>query len=90
MIRKLIAIGLIAAAPIAGADSLLIDGIDVARSSSHMRPTRGASMATVEARFGSPSQQQAAVGAPPITRWDYPGFVVFFEHDRVIHTVATP
>lgn len=90
MIRKLIAISLIAAAPIAGADSLLIDGIDLARPSSHLRPTRGASMATVEARFGAPSLQQSAVGEPPITRWDYPGFVVFFEHDRVIHSVATP
>jgi hypothetical protein len=47
-------------------------------------------MATVEARFGAPSLQQSAVGEPPITRWDYPGFVVFFEHDRVIHSVATP
>lgn len=47
-------------------------------------------MATVETRFGAPSQQQAAVGEPPITRWDYPGFVVFFEHDRVIHSVSTP
>jgi hypothetical protein len=29
------------------------------------------------------------VGKPPITRWDYPGFSVFFEGDRVIDTVAT-
>jgi len=28
------------------------------------------------------------VGKPPITRWDYPSFSVFFEHDRVIHAVA--
>jgi hypothetical protein len=29
------------------------------------------------------------VGAPPITRWDYAGFSVFFEHDRVIDAVVT-
>jgi hypothetical protein len=28
-------------------------------------------------------------GQPPITRWDYAGFAVFFEHDRVIDAVAT-
>jgi hypothetical protein len=28
------------------------------------------------------------VGAPPITRWDYADFSVFFEHNLVIHAVA--
>jgi hypothetical protein len=28
------------------------------------------------------------VGDPPITRWEYPGFVVYFEHHLVVHTVA--
>jgi hypothetical protein len=30
------------------------------------------------------------VGHPPITRWDYPAYSVFFEHDHVLHTVAHP
>ena len=50
-------------------------------------PARGATMNAVEARFGAPSSRHAAVGQPPITRWDYPQFAVFFEHDRVIHAV---
>jgi hypothetical protein len=25
--------------------------------------------------------------ATPITRWDYPQFSVYFEHDRVLHSV---
>ena len=25
---------------------------------------------------------------PPITRWDYNGFSVFFEHDKVVHSVV--
>jgi hypothetical protein len=28
------------------------------------------------------------VGAPPITRWDYNGFSVVFEKDRVIDSVV--
>lgn len=53
------------------------------------RPARGASMAAVESRFGAPVTRHAAVGEPPITRWDYPQFSVFFEHDKVLHAVVT-
>jgi hypothetical protein len=50
-------------------------------------PARGATMDSVKEKFGAPSQEAPAVGQPPITRWEYPGYVVFFEHDRVLHTV---
>jgi hypothetical protein len=46
-------------------------------------------MQSVESRFGAPTAKHAAVGKPPITRWDYPTFSVFFENDRVIHAVVT-
>lgn len=52
-------------------------------------PTRGMSMAQVEARFGAPTERYAAVGQPPITRWVYPGFVVYFEYQHVVHAVAS-
>ncbi len=52
-------------------------------------PTRGVSMAQVEQGFGAPSQRLPAVGQPPITRWVYPTFVVYFERSYVIHAVAT-
>ena len=52
------------------------------------RPSRGMSMDKVEATFGAPTQRAAPVGEPPITRWEYPGFVVYFEHHLVIHTVG--
>ena len=52
-------------------------------------PTRGMSMGQVEARFGAPSERFAAVGQPPITRWVYPSFVVYFEFQHVVHTVAS-
>ena len=51
-------------------------------------PVRGTSMSQVEARFGAPTERYPAVGQPPITRWVYPGFVVYFEYSHVIHTVA--
>ena len=30
---------------------------------------------------------RAAVGEPPITRWEYRNMIVYFEYDRVIHAV---
>jgi len=52
------------------------------------RPARGMTMTRVESSFGAPSNRVPAVGQPPITRWEYPGFVVYFEHNHVVHTVA--
>jgi hypothetical protein len=52
------------------------------------KPARGSDMASVRAKFGSPTQEAPAIGQPPITRWEYPGYVVFFEHDKVLHTVV--
>lgn len=51
-------------------------------------PARGITMNKVEAQFGAPTERHAAVGNPPITRWDYPGFSVFFEYNHVIHSVV--
>lgn len=78
--------GLVLAVP-ARADTLLLDSVDQARAAADMRPLRGMSMQAVEARFGAPSQRRAAVGTPPITRWEYPEFIVYFEHSHVIHAV---
>jgi hypothetical protein len=69
------------------ADELTTPPAATAASSS--RPARGMSMEKVEATFGSPSNRAPAVGEPPITRWEYPGFTVYFEHRFVIHTVAS-
>ncbi len=43
----------------------------------------------MEKHFGAPVNRHPTVGAPPITRWDYNGFSVFFEKDRVIDSVVT-
>jgi len=70
----------------AGADTLQMDG--VAPGSDDARPTRGMTQASVQSRYGTPVSRQAAVGEPPISRWDYQGFVVYFEYDLVIHAVV--
>ena len=77
------------AAGAAMAETIVVDDQVQVRESTIEKPKRGATMTQVEARFGAPVTRHDAVGAPPITRWDYPSFSVFFEHDRVIDAVAT-
>lgn len=50
-------------------------------------PKHGQNMQQVEQRFGAPLVRRAAVGEPPITRWEYADFVVYFEHNLVLNTV---
>jgi hypothetical protein len=63
------------------------DGIAV-KQADVATPARGMSMAQVAGKFGEPVNKVAAVGVPPISRWEYSGFVVYFERDHVIHTVV--
>ena len=63
-----------------------------ALASSMNLPEKGRSMQSVSQQFGQPQQRHAAAGGdspehPPITRWDYQGFSVFFENQHVIHAV---
>lgn len=51
-------------------------------------PKRGTSMKQVEAKFGKAMKVHPTKGKPPITRWDYPEFSVYFESNSVIHTVS--
>ena len=52
-------------------------------------PTRGMKKDNVRNVFGEPAQEHSPVGDPPITRWDYAGYSVFFEYDTVLHAVIT-
>ena len=54
------------------------------------RPASGMSTDMVEQKFGSPVEISGPVGdlpMPPITIWRYKTFSVYFEYDKVIHTV---
>ena len=53
-------------------------------------PGSGMSQSSVRASWGAPMEIQGPVGQPPITQWHYQNFVVYFEGDRVIHTVLKP
>ena len=51
-------------------------------------PARGISMERVRAGWGEPEVTLDPVGQPPITRWDYPDFSVYFEYRHVVHAVV--
>jgi hypothetical protein len=73
------------------------DTLDVRKnaqmSASAGLPTRGLSMAQVEQRFGAPVEKLPTAGGdaprhPPINRWRYNGYTVYFERNRVITAVV--
>jgi outer membrane protein assembly factor BamE (lipoprotein component of BamABCDE complex) len=78
-----------ATAAVAVAETIVVNDQVQVRETQLDRPKRGSTMGEVEKHFGAPVTRHATVGKPPITRWDYSGFSVFFEHDRVIHAVVT-
>ena len=87
-----LALALAALAPVAGAETLLVDRVQ--SEAAFTLPTRGSSMTQVQAKFGSPAQKLAPISGPnsrkynpPITRWVYPTFEVYFEYNHVIDAV---
>ncbi len=50
-------------------------------------PTNNMSADKVRAKFGEPDSEIPPVGQPPIMRWLYPTYIVYFEWDRVIISV---
>ncbi|MEN8167313.1 MAG: hypothetical protein ABFR65_07535 [Pseudomonadota bacterium] len=73
------------------ADVLLLDAIaesPVNSTEGIPRPSRGMTMDQVKGRFGEPPASYPRVGDPPITRWDYPEYSVFFEYQHVLTSVV--
>jgi hypothetical protein len=80
------------------AETIVVNDKVQVRESNIPRPMRGMRMAEVERQFGAPTTKHPAVGrceqerscrTPPITRWDYAAFSVFFERDIVLDSVVT-
>lgn len=69
------------------ADTLTVPVGQQAAQQGFSLPQRGAAAATVRQQHGEPVTRHAAIGTPPISRWDYDGFSVYFEHDKVVHSV---
>jgi hypothetical protein len=94
--RKLLAAavltaGIAASAGLAGsakADIIATDNGIAVKESGVAAPTRGMTMGQVANRFGAPAAKIPPVGKPPISRWKYPGFEVYFERELVIHSVV--
>jgi hypothetical protein len=87
-----LALALAFLAPAAAAETLLIERVQ--SEAAVTLPSRGSSMAQVQSRFGEPSQKLSPVSGPnarkfnpPITRWVYPTFEVYFEYNHVIDAV---
>jgi hypothetical protein len=76
-------------APFCCADIVASEGGISVRDAGVAAPARGMTMSQVASKFGDPVTKVPAVGTPPISRWEYSGFVVYFERDHVIHAVVS-
>ncbi|MEQ1472575.1 MAG: hypothetical protein ABLQ96_02075 [Candidatus Acidiferrum sp.] len=85
------AIAAFACASLTHAETLLVDRVKQERDMGS--PNRGMTMAQVERTFGAPKDKLAAAGGdaprhPVINRWVYDRYIVYFERNRVISSVA--
>ena len=90
-----LALALAVMTPAAGAtagDTLLVERVQ--NEAAFTLPARGSSMTQVQSKFGIPAQKLAPISGPnsrkynpPITRWVYPTFEVYFEYNHVIDAV---
>ena len=84
----ILSITLLCGSAVSWAETLSVPSYVVPNSSEGIvRPTRGMSKSDVEQKFGEPEQKSPAVGDPPISKWTYPDFLVYFEYNHVIHSV---
>ena len=92
--------GFIAAALMLGAAPLLLPAnaqaeslrVKVRQEQRMNLPTRGMTMAQVKRQFGAPVRVLQTRGGsskyqPPIHRWEYPKYIVYFEYSHVVHSV---
>lgn len=89
--HAVVLLALLAVSATASAETLLVDRVHQENASA--MPTRGMTMAQVEARFGAPSGKLDPRGGqkhqwPTINRWTYPAFTVYFEKNHVVDAVA--
>jgi len=58
------------------------------RTNEILLPERGDSKEKVASTFGEPKSKQKPSGTPPISRWYYSSFTVYFEYNHVIHSTV--
>ncbi|QKT04866.1 hypothetical protein HUS23_14120 [Ectothiorhodospiraceae bacterium 2226] len=69
------------------AQSVDVPGPEWAAEVAIQMPVKGMSKDRVERDYGAPAERRAAVGEPPISRWVYDAYTVYFENQYVIHAV---
>lgn len=89
-IKRIFTTALLSALPLAAvqADVVRIPLGQQADEQQAQQPTRGMTKDSVRERFGEPDEQRGPVGEPPISHWDYGDYVVYFEGNRVLHSVV--
>jgi hypothetical protein len=83
-IKNIVLAALLGFTPVAMADAHSISK----QAAGDDRPHRGMNMDQVKAKFGAANEEKDAVGDPPISRWVYNDFTVYYEHQHVIHAVG--
>ena len=82
---------LLSAVALAGSQNIYSQNIAVPLgnqgNTSVQTPNRAWTQARVQENFGTPITRRGPVGDPSITIWEYATFSVYFEHDRVLHSV---
>lgn len=73
--------------PLAAEQVLVPVGQQAAEKQAVKRPAKGINKDKVRAEFGEPMSVNGPVGEPPISSWEYPDFIVYFEYDLVLHSV---
>lgn len=92
-ISMILAAHLVAIASFAAHADTLSLGEQTSASAPSKLPRKGELQAAVVHEFGEPRRRHAAVGGdsphhPPIVRWDYAEFSVFFENSHVVDAVV--
>ena len=94
-IRTLVVAAAIACAPLAAQAEITGIGKHTNIVKNINTPQRGSTMKSVLKRYGQAHRTSSSTGQvtskkPRITRWEYPGFTVYFEKRHVLHTVVHP
>jgi hypothetical protein len=85
---RILLLGAVLCSGLAAAATVAVDNGIAVKESDVTTPARGMTMDEVATKFGAPVTKVPAVGKPPISRWEYPSFIVYFEANHVIHSVV--
>lgn len=88
LIAVSLASGLLFASPALHADQVTMPVGTQTKQSTLDLPKRAINKEAVRSKYGDPQNIEGAVGEPPISSWEYADFVVYFEHDLVLHAVV--